>query len=43
MFFQAVVFCPILKSLMRLHLGEYEPYEAELKKLARIKPPQRTR
>ncbi len=31
------------KSLMRLHLGEYEPYEAELKKLARIKPPQRTR
>ena len=31
------------KSLMRLHLGEYEPYEAELRKLARIKPPQRTR
>ncbi len=31
------------KSLMRLYLGEYELYEAELKKLARITLPQRTR
>ncbi len=31
------------KSLMRLHLGEYEAYEAELKKIALIEAMQRSR
>jgi hypothetical protein len=31
------------KSLMRLHLGEYEAYEAELKRIALIQGLQRTR
>lgn len=31
------------KSLMRAHLGEYEPYEAELKKMAQDKELQRLR
>jgi len=31
------------KSLMRLHLGEYEAYEAELKKIAHSNELQRTR
>ena len=31
------------KSLMRLHLGEYEAHEGELKRIAGNKAPQRTR